>query len=179
MLRINTNRLELIASTAAMVRSEMAGDGAFSHLLDARIAAGWPNEHWDRPAMEWTLRALESVEVAGGWGMWYWVLTPPAVAQRTLIGNGGFKGPPSADGVIEIGYSIVPEQRRRGLATEACLALMTWALRDPRVRLLTAETFPHLTPSIGVMRNLGMVHLGDGSEPGTIRYGVLRESLTP
>lgn len=179
MLRINTDRLELIASTAAMVRSEIAGDHALPHLLDTQIAAGWPCEYWDRPAMEWTLNSIEAGPMADGWGMWYWVLKPPVVRQRTLIGNGGFKGPPSADGMIEIGYSIVPEYRCRGLATEACLALTTWALRDPRVRLLTAETFPHLIPSLGVMRKLGMQCLGDGSEPSTVRYGVLREHLTP
>ena len=176
-MHICTLRLELIASKEEMVRAELDGGSAIVDLLDAQIHSEWPPEHWDRPAMEWTLRSIESGISANGWGMWYWVLNPPHVTQRTLIGNGGFKGPPDDRGVVELGYSVVSEHRRRGLATEACRALIGWSLLDPRVRTITAETYPHLTPSLGVMGKLGMTLLSDGSEPGVVRYGIDREQV--
>ena len=160
-----------------MVRSELAGDGTLSRMLDAQIDAGWPCEYWDRAAMEWTINAIDEGPMADGWGMWYWVLRPPHNPERVLIGNGGFKGPPGQDGTIEIGYSIVPEQRRHGLATEACRELIAWAWRDSRVKIIAAETFPHLQPSIGVMKKLRMTLRGEGSEPGTIRYAISRAEL--
>ena len=68
------------------------------------------------------------------------------------------------------------EFQRQGFATEATSALIEWTLRDPRVKRIDAETFPHLIPSLGVMRRLGMTSLGAGSEEGTVRYGVTREA---
>ena len=147
-----------------------------SDLLDAQIAPGWPCEYWDRAAMEWTINAIASGRFGEGWGMWYFVSLPPHALRRTLIGNGGFKGPPGDDdGIVEIGYSIVPACRRRGYATEACRGLIAWALRDGRVRMVTAETFPNLKPSIGVMKKLGMRFLGRGSK--VIRYGMTRDEF--
>jgi RimJ/RimL family protein N-acetyltransferase len=176
-LRIHTERLELVAAEPAMVRSEIAADGTLGGLLSAQVAAGWPCEYWDRQAMEWTLGGIERGDLGGGWGAWYWILRPPFATRRLLVGNGGFKGPPTPEGTVEIGYSIVPSHRRQGLATEAGRGLMTWALRDPRVQAVIAETYPHLTPSIGVMRKLGMQLLGAGSEAGVIRYGVRRDEF--
>jgi hypothetical protein len=43
--------------------------------------------------------------------------------------------------------------------------------RDPRTRSVVAETLPHLTGSIAVMMKCGLSFMGEGSEPGTIRYG--------
>ena len=67
--------------------------------------------------------------------MYYFVLLPPAAspqtAARELVGNGGFKGPPSASGVVEIGYSILPAFQRRGFATEAARCLMAAAFALP------------------------------------------------
>jgi len=187
-LALRTARLDLVLSTPEMIRAEIAGDHArLSRLLQARIADGWPTEHWDAGAMEWTLRAFEQPHVRRGWGMWYWLAREPAgppasrvdaslaALQRTLIGAGGFKGAPDANGEVEIGYGVVSEHHRRGYATEASRALLEWALQHEAVRLIAAETYPHLTPSLGVMAKLGMRYRGEGSEPGVVRYGVTRE----
>jgi RimJ/RimL family protein N-acetyltransferase len=86
-----------------------------------------------------------------------------------LCGYGGFKGAPQ-DGVVEIGYSVVPSLHRRGIAPEACEALIVWASRDARVQRVIAHTYPHLNPSIRVLEKLGFARAGDGDEPGTIRF---------
>ena len=91
-----------------------------------------------------------------------------------LVGTCGFKGPPTADGTVEIGYGILPEFRRHGYATEATQGLITHAFAHPEVARVIAETFPDLFPSIGVLRKIGFSYAGEGSEPGVVRYELRR-----
>ena len=91
-----------------------------------------------------------------------------------LVGAGGYKGRPSPEGTVEIGYSIVPEYQRRGLATEAAAALVARAFCDTRVNRVIAETLPKLAPSIGVLRKNGFRLIGEGSEPEVIRFELTR-----
>ena len=44
-------------------------------------------------------------------------------ARDAVLGNCGFKGPPTADGVVEIAYGIAPYYQGKGYATEAARAL--------------------------------------------------------
>jgi len=68
-------------------------------------------------------------------------------------------------------YGIVASHQGKGYATEATQALLDWVCRDPRTRRIIAETLPRLGASIAVMEKCGMSFLGEGSEPGAIRYG--------
>ncbi len=175
-LRLTTARLELIFATAEMVRAELDGVAGLGSLLGIDTSPHWPTEYWDRSGMEWTIRALESGQNAEGWGMWYWLLRNSHSNRLKLIGHGGFKSKPDDKGVVEIGYAITQEHRRCGLATEACGAMIDWAFSHSHVQCVTAETFPDLLPSIGVMKKLGMSMMEGASEPGAIRYGLHRHS---
>jgi ribosomal-protein-alanine N-acetyltransferase len=104
----------------------------------------------------------------------YFIVLPRQAAQRVLIGSTGYKGPPSAEGTVEVGYSIVSDHRRRGYASEAVRGLVRHAFGVPEVRRVIAETLPELTPSIGVLRKCGFELVGEGSEPGVIRYELAR-----
>ena len=88
---------------------------------------------------------------------------------RTLVGVVGYKGMPK-DGTVEVGYGIVAEHQRRGYATEATRALVDQAFATPGVTRVIAETLPGLAPSIGVLEKLKFTLIGEGSEPGVIRY---------
>src|ERR671935_1978122 len=55
-----------------------------------------------------------------------------------VMGEIGFVGPPT-DGVVTIGYAIVPDARRQGYATEAIIALAGWALAQPGVGEVRAQ----------------------------------------
>ena len=48
-----------------------------------------------------------------------------------VVGDIGFSGPLGSDGVVAVGYSVIPGSRRRGYATEAERALIGWALHQP------------------------------------------------
>ena len=57
-------------------------------------------------------------------------------ASRSVIGNCAFKGPPDAEGVVEVAYGIDPSYRGRGFATESASSLTEFAFVSGRVRLV-------------------------------------------
>lgn len=78
-----------------------------------------------------------------------------------VIGDGGFLGPPS-DGAVTIGYEIVPVARRQGYATEAIVALAAWALGQPGVTEVRAETMPDNEGSIRALFKAGFSEVAAG-----------------
>jgi RimJ/RimL family protein N-acetyltransferase len=81
------------------------------------------------------------------------------------IGTCGFKGPPGADGVVEIAYGVHPEHQGRGYATEAAEALVSYAFRDSRVRVVRAHTLPTPNASTRVLTKCGFRYLGEVNDP--------------
>ena len=132
---LTTSRLQLVPATPALVDLELAHQDRLAEELNVDVPSDWPPEHHDAETLRFTRKALEHRNAAGWW--LHYVLHTEAT-RRTLVGIAGYKGPPS-EGVVEIGYSIVPSWRRRGLATEACGALIeaawheaqAWSARTP------------------------------------------------
>lgn len=166
---IATRRLELIAATPDSLNAALDNVPRMGALLDCKVARGWPPELLDSDALRWTLAKVEDPANPPQWWLYWIVLREP----RTLIGTAGFKGPP-VDGTVEVGYGIVAEHQRRGCASEATQGLIDFAFAHPEVKRVIAETYPELVASIGVMTRCGMRLIGDGSEPGVIRYGIDR-----
>ena len=75
---------------------------------------------------------------------------------NTVVGDVGFLGPPD-DGLLEIGFSVLPGYRRRGYASEAARAMVAWALREPGVRDVVARCDADNEASIGVIQRVGFV----------------------
>jgi len=82
--------------------------------------------------------------------------------DRIVIGEIGFVGPPG-DGAVMIGYAIVPSARRQGYATEAIAALSDWALAQPEVSEVRAQTLPDNEASIRALLRAGFEET-DGNE---------------
>ena len=112
------------------------------------------------------------------------MLRQPIATEPLLpIGTGGFKGAPDECGCVELGYGIVPEQQRRGYATEAVRAWVDFAFAAPQVRIVVAQTLPHRTASIRVLEKTGFRFAGAGNDsfapPGepVIRYELARDDF--
>ena len=120
--------------------------------------------------MERALAAVEAPDAEAGWQLWYVLLRH----DRRLIGIAGlgnavgFLARP--DATVMLGYSIVPEARRRGFASQATEALLGFAFADPRVTAVAAETFPPLVASIGVLAKCGFAPADPAHTPGAIRF---------
>lgn len=171
---IQTPRLELVPATVELVQAELRDSEDFGRLLDAHVPESWPPELYDRAAAEYTIARLNDGAEQRGWWLHYIVMKATSPDPRLVIGTCGFKGPPAADGTVEIGYGILPEFRRRGYAAEAVKGLLLHAFRYRQVTRVSAETLPNLVPSIAVLRKSGFRCVGEGSEDGIIRYDLLR-----
>jgi RimJ/RimL family protein N-acetyltransferase len=57
-----------------------------------------------------------------------------------VIGDIGFHAPPDDLGEVSVGFGIVPIARGQGYATEALLSVLEWALDQPEVRSVCADT---------------------------------------
>jgi RimJ/RimL family protein N-acetyltransferase len=164
-MMINTPRLHLQPTTPELLRAELAGRSEFAAAIGMDVPTSWPPEFYDEDAIRQTLAALEDNASPHPWGLYYVVLRETATSPATLVGTAGFKGPPGADGSVEIGYSIVVEHQRRGLATEAVRALVEFAFDMPAIQTVVGQTLPHLIASRGVLRKLGFAFVGGGEDP--------------
>jgi RimJ/RimL family protein N-acetyltransferase len=170
---LRTPRLRLVPATDAIITAELDGPDQLAEVLHAAVPPDWPPEHHDIDTLAFWRDAL-SQSGAEGWWLHYALLT--TANRPTLVGSIGYKGPP-IDGVVEIGYSVVPSWQRRGLATEACRALIESAWRRG-AGTVVAHTLEGLEPSIGVLRKLGFAP-ADSLEPGVLAFALRRPERWP
>ena len=85
--------------------------------------------------------------------------------HRSIIGTAGFKGPPDAEGMVEIAYGIVPAFEGQGYATEATGALVGFAFASGHVRIVRAHTLPQANASSRVLLKCGFRHVGGVVDP--------------
>lgn len=77
-----------------------------------------------------------------------------------MVGHVGFHARPDGEGLVEIGYSVLPAHRRQGYAREAVTALLGWGMAQPGVRRLRASVAPDNTASRGLLDSLGFRQVG-------------------
>jgi ribosomal-protein-alanine N-acetyltransferase len=155
-----------------MVIAALEGNEALGASIGASVPPTWPPEYLDSASLGSVLRRMEEGGAPSAWWL-YFVVLRDGDAGRTLIGSAGYKGPPS-DGMVEVGYGIVRDQHRHGYASEAVRGLLARAFAAPDVARVTAETYPELVGSIGVLRKCRFRFIGEGSESGVIRYELTR-----
>ncbi len=85
--------------------------------------------------------------------------------ERRTVGHLGFHGPPGEDGCVEVGYGVLPADRGRGYAAEACQALFAWAVRSHGVTRFRAAVSPANAASLAVVRRLGFRQTGVQQDP--------------
>ncbi|MGE3063293.1 MAG: GNAT family N-acetyltransferase [bacterium] len=89
---------------------------------------------------------------ASGFDAWIFI----DKTDRTIIGDGGFKGEPDAEGRIDIGYGIVASRRGNGYGFEAVSALIEWGFKQKKVKVITADCNLDNTASQNLLDKIGM-----------------------
>lgn len=84
------------------------------------------------------------------------------LADGKIVGGAGFHSPPQ-DGIVEIGYGIVPSARGHGFATAAAREIINIA-RAEGVRRAIARTETTNPASMKVLANIGMAILKQEGE---------------
>jgi RimJ/RimL family protein N-acetyltransferase len=162
-----TDRLRLVAGTKVLAAAEIEDRVEFAKLLGALVPETWPPDNL-RDVLGYFYGLYKEHLEWEGWLAWYAIRIDDD--DPILCGSIGFKGPPDKRGMVEIGYSVLPEFQRQGLATEMVAGIIQWAKHQPEVRQIEAETNVNDEASIGVLEKNGFICVGAGSEPNTIRF---------
>jgi RimJ/RimL family protein N-acetyltransferase len=134
-VELTTPRLRLRPLAPAEMRELLEG----RPLPGQRWAEGYP---LDGTLVAVAMQAaLVERDVDRGGFCHYQVLLADADADTdVVIGDIGFHAPPDELGEVSVGFGIVPVARRRGYAVEALRTLLDWALAQPEVRSIHADT---------------------------------------
>lgn len=165
---LRTPRLRLVPATPVLIAAELQSADRLAELLDALLPADWPPEHHDVETLRFWREQLAQPGSAGWW-VHYALLS--AAERCTLVGTASYKGPP-VDGVVEIGYSVVPSGQGLGLATEASRALIE-AAWSRGADVVVAHTLQHLKQSIRVLRKLRFAP-SESTESGVLAFELRR-----
>lgn len=98
------------------------------------------------------------------------------------VGLAGFHGPPNEAGMVEIGYRIDPEQRRKGYARQSLETLLTVAGVHPDVQVIRASISPDNHASRALVEGYGFVEVGeqwDDEDGLEIIFEVTRDTEPP
>lgn len=158
---VETPRLTLRVLRPAALRALLEGDRAKASRLAGCDLAAFPDDELsiakvrlkdlgdDPDYLPWSLRAM--------------ALKP----DLRFVGHFNFHTRPNADylkelapGAVEMGYFVLPEFRRRGLAEEAALGMMDWAGRTHGVSWFVVSISPENAPSLAMARKLGFARIG-------------------
>lgn len=158
-MTIRTPNLKLIACDSHILGQAIKGNVHLAELMQVGIIPQWTE--FGVEALSYALEKISSDTAQGGW----WTYLPIHTADNTLIGSGGFKGPPSESGEVEIGYEIAPLYRAKGLATEMAGGLIAHAFSYPDVKSVTAHTLAEVNSSVAVLRKLGFIQVEEFCDP--------------
>lgn len=153
MLTISTPRLDLTPFTAEAIDALLAGD---EPRLRQLTGVRFPTPLRPPPLLEDVLPLVRGQlrQQPDTIGWWTWLTIERA--SRRVTGALGFGGPPDAEGAVMIGYATYPGSDRRGYASEATSALISWALAQPGVLRVCASIPPGNVPARRVAEKVGM-----------------------
>jgi RimJ/RimL family protein N-acetyltransferase len=146
MPEIHTTNLALVPQTVEQVRAQIQAMDADER---AQLSPDW----------------LARVHSAAGPDPWTLGFALVHRATGAVVGGCGFKGPPDADGVVEIAYHVESEHRGKGYATEAAEAMAAHALGSPDVRIVRAHTLARANASARVLTKCGFRAIGEVTDP--------------
>jgi len=152
-MRISTARLSLRPFSAELVRAAQSGE-----LSDYRMADVFPDPQWPEKDLREALPFFaEQIARSGIDGFGPWVVLD---GSGTVVGSVGFLGRPE-DGAAEVGFGIVPSQRRKGYCLEALEGLLRWDGFLESGATVTARCEVGNAASVATLRKAGFLLVGE------------------
>ncbi|MBV8254690.1 MAG: GNAT family N-acetyltransferase [Chitinophaga sp.] len=150
---ILTKHLQLLPCTLQHFELFLQGSDVLANHLGISISENWIEYP---EVILVTYDKLRNDPTLLGW-FFYMVIHQE---KRELIGAGGFKGKPDANGIVEIAYEISPEHREQGLGTEMAQALINFAFGHSYVKSVIAHTEEEYNASVKILQKIGMSFAG-------------------
>ena len=151
MFELQTERLRLIALDAENLRLSLENPQRMVDNLGLQRYTSAPQGEL-RAAVEQMLAGVLRDEANY---LWYTHWQIVLKEQNDIIGGFCFKGPPGAKGQVEIGYGIEPSHQGKGYMSESLAEILRWALAQPGVSAVVAETSKSNAASHAVLRKVG------------------------
>lgn len=158
-MHIETQNLKLVPCNSEILRAAIQGNDTLAQNLGVSVQDNWTE--FGVGALQYSLDRLAKSEDENGW----WTYFPIHKQDNRLIGSGGYKGKPTVDGTVELGYEITSDYRNRGLATEMTKALIENAFNDVRVKTIIAHTLGQENPSTHVLHKCGFEKVQEINDP--------------
>jgi RimJ/RimL family protein N-acetyltransferase len=159
---IETKSLRLLPHSPDHIRALIKGPEFYEQCVGHPAAPGLHEFFVSKDVSPEWLAQVEKATVTDTWTHGFVLLH---LATGSIIGAGGFKGPPGEDGAVEIAYGIVPDFQGKGYATEAAQALVAFAFNSRGVRMARAHTLPEMKASSRVLTKCGFKHVGEFTDP--------------
>jgi RimJ/RimL family protein N-acetyltransferase len=153
----------LVQFSVASLDTQAKSIDALCALMAVEPPPDWPPEFFDAAVLDWFRSQLLADPALAPWLGHY--IVHECDGRDTLVGTAGYKGPPDADGAVEIGYAILGAYHRRGIGIAAVAILLAQAFADTRVRLVVAETPVENLASRGLLQKAGLRCVGTRSDP--------------
>ena len=160
-LTVETPRLLLRTLPAPALAALVAGDRAEASRLTQCDLSNFPDDQLSIVAVR--LKDLSDDADYLPWSLRVMALKP----SLRFVGHFNFHSKPNADylkelapGAVEMGYFVLPEFRRQGLAEEAALGMMDWTARIHGVTRIVVSISPKNGPSVAMARKLGFARIG-------------------
>lgn len=145
---------------------ELSG-GAMSALLEGDLSAAGRtagvtlSDYFVTDRARWLWR-FRLGQIAADPGHARWMARQAVIGEEgVVIGHCGFHGPPDEVGMVEIGYSVAPDFRRRGYARAMLVELLRRAAAEPAVRTVRATISPDNVASLATISGFGFVEVGE------------------
>lgn len=145
MVEHETRRLRLIPFSLDMMRLSVADKNRLARMLGVSVPDSWPSPDF----AEMLPLLIAEKEKHPATSPWDGLIIHKE--DQKVIGDMGFKGPPDAARRVEIGYSIIPEYRNQGYATELSCHMIVRAWLQPGVTSVVAG---HLDDHFGSVKVL-------------------------
>jgi RimJ/RimL family protein N-acetyltransferase len=152
MSAVDIELLEVKTSHKAAIQH---GPSHLQSLLKVSIPDGWPQ------FPEAFQPSGEEIASAETWPSFFFI----SCSENALVGNGGFAGPPDANGEVEIGFEIAPNFQNRGFATAAVKAMLDLAFSRTQTLAVVAHTLAEENASNAVLRKAGMSFVAELPNP--------------
>ncbi len=149
---IETERLRIVPMTYDFVLKIMNGDSSAYELLGAIKTESWPEKADIRNILHMISNSLKDKDTPDGFDAWLFI----DKKDSSIVGDGGFKGVPNENGLIDIGYAIIEAKRKQGFGFEAVSALFRWGMAQPLVKGITADCLEDNLPSTRILSKLGL-----------------------
>lgn len=153
---IRCERFELVLLSLAHLNALLAGETAnVAQDLDVRL----PDGDWIADAAQGF--AFRRDDMLRDPSAAPWMARLVVLPDRSVAGYVNFHGPPDADGVAELGYTVFEAYRRQGIAWSAARCMMRWAREEHGVRRFRVSISPDNAASLALAEKLGFVRTGE------------------